>query len=340
VSIFSISKLMDGLRTSGGTALTAAAVLLASSGALHAEQKVTAFIQPIANYDAVWMAEAKGFLKQEGLDVTFKLFPSGTTAMQSFKAGQGDILFGGDFPGLQYWLDNNQNYRLVAAIERDPTSYLVTAKKSITKPEDLKGKTIATRVGSTVDWFMSAYLEKNGIRKDEVTIKNLDGQVMPAALCQGDIDAFFFWQPYNDKAIEVCPDKAHNLSDASGYIPGYVIMAARPEWLAQPANADATKAFLRAILKGKEVAENDLDAVAKYAKEKLSTPREAVEAKWKANNRVIALDQQVFNDYCSLAAWMRAENKLTGKFDLNKFVWTAGLEAVDKTRVSAVPGPC
>lgn len=163
---------------------------------------------------------------------------------------------------------------------------------------------------------------------------------MPAALCQGDINAFFFWQPYNDKAVEVCPDNAHNLADASGYIPGYVIMAARPEWLAKPENAEAAKGFLRAILKGKDVAEKDFDAVAKYADEKLSMPREAVEAKWKANNRVIALDQQVYDDYCSLAAWMRAENKMTGDFDLSKFVWTDGLDAVDKTRVATVPGPC
>lgn len=323
-----------------GRAALAAAILLASAPLVHAQQKITAFIQPIAHYDAVWMAEANGFLADEGLDVTFRLFPSGTTALQSFKAGEGDILFGGDFPGVQYWLENNQDYRLIAAIERDPTSYLVTADETIKSPQDLKGKTIATRVGSTVDWFMSAYLEKNGIDKSDVTIKNLDGQVMPAALCQGDINAFFFWQPYNDTAVEICPDKAHNLSNAEGYIPGYVIMAARPEWLSVPANAEAAKGFLRAILKGKEVAENDLDAVAKYAQEKLSMPREAVEAKWKTNNRVVALNQQVFDDYCSLASWMRAEGKLADQFDLSKFVWMEGLEAVDPSRVSAVPAPC
>lgn len=170
MSIHSIANFLPRLNGTRNAAVAATAMVLGSLGAAHAEQKITAFIQPIANYDAVWMAETNGFLKEEGLDVTFKLFSSGATALQSFKAGEGDILFGGDFPGVQYWLDNNQDYRLIAAIERDPTSYLVTADKSITKPEDLKGKTIATRVGSTVDWFMSAYLEKNGIRKDEVTI--------------------------------------------------------------------------------------------------------------------------------------------------------------------------
>jgi NitT/TauT family transport system substrate-binding protein len=321
--------------------LAAGTIALTLSGsAAHAAQKLTVFIQPIANYDSVWMADAKGYLAEAGLDVTFKLFATGTTALQSFKAGEGDILFGGDFPGVQYWLSNEKNYRLVAAIERDPTSYLVTANKSITKPSELKGKTIATRVGSTVDWFMAEYLTRNGLTKADVKIKNLEGQVMPAALCQGDIDAFFFWQPYNDKAIEVCPTKVYNLSDAQGYIPGYVIMAARPAWLKDETNAKAVKAFLRAVLKGKDAAEKDFEAVADYADKKMSMPRAAVQAKWKVNNRMIALNDLVYKDYCGLAAWMRGEKMMDGPFDLNEFVWTDGLKEVDPTRVTTPPGPC
>jgi NitT/TauT family transport system substrate-binding protein len=314
--------------------------ILAEGSASLAADRLTVFSQPIANYDSVWMADAKGLFAAEGLDVTFKQFPSGTTALQSFKAGEGDILFGGDFPGLQYWLTSNHNYRLIAAIERDVDGYLLTADKSINKPSDLKGKTIATRVGSTVDWFMSQYLYKNGLTKDDVKIKNLDGQVMPAALCQGDIDAFFFWQPYNDKAIEVCPNKAHNVVNAEGYIPGYVIAAARPEWLKDPKNAKLATAFLRAVIKGKAIAEKDLDAVAAYGDAKFSMPRAALEKQWKSNKRLVTLDKTVYADYCGLADWMRREKMLDSKVDLKDFVWTDGLKAIDPTLVSEPPGPC
>lgn len=303
-------------------------------------QKLVVFSQPIPHYDSVWMADAKGYFKEEGLDVQFKQFATGVTALQAFKAGEGDIVFGGDFPGVQYWLDNAKNYRLIAAIERDAKSYLVTANKSITKPADLKGKIVATRVGSTVDWFMSEYLAKNGVKLSDVTVKNLDGQVMPAALCQGNIDAFFFWQPYNDKAIEICPDKAHNLSDAEGYIPGYVIAAARPEWLKNPTNAKKTEAFLRAIVRGKAVAAKDLDSVAAYGNEKFSMTRAAVEGKWKNSTRMVALNEVVYADYCKLAVWMRDKGLLKDKLDLKEFVWTDGLKAVDPASVTPPPAPC
>src|SRR5262245_28230561 len=320
--------------------LTTLATMVGAAGVASANEKLLVFSQPIPQYDSIWMADAKGFFKAEGLDVTFRMFPSGTTAMQIFRTGEGDILMGGDLPGVNYWLANNGNYRLIAALARDPKGYLLTAHKSIQKPQDLKGKTVAIRVGSTVDWFLSEYMTKNGMSVKDVTVKNLDGTVMPAALCRGDIDAFFYWQPHNDKAVEICPDKAYNMSDADGFIPGYIIAAARPAWLAKPENAKKATAYLRAALKGKEVAERDYPSVLAYGKEKFSMEEPVVQATWKTNVRMITLNDITWKDYCNMAAWMRQEGLLKDKFNLKDFVWTDGLKAIDSKLVTEPPPPC
>src|ERR1700730_11690959 len=192
--------------------------ILLGATATQAQQaplKMTLFGQPSVNNDSIWMALEKGYYQQEGLDVTYRLFPSGTTAFQSFQTGQGDIVMTGDLPSVQYFFRSHGNYRTIAAIERDPKGYVVIAAKSIGKPQDLAGKTIATRVGSTGSWFISEYLRKNGVDASKVTIKNLDTQVLPAALCGGDIAAFFLWQPIGSRTLEICPDKAHTLADAT-----------------------------------------------------------------------------------------------------------------------------
>lgn len=62
--------------------------------------KLTLFGQPSVNNDSVWMALEKGLYKAEGLDVTYRLFPSGTTAFQAFQTGQGDIILTGDLPSV------------------------------------------------------------------------------------------------------------------------------------------------------------------------------------------------------------------------------------------------
>src|SRR5690349_19260417 len=251
----------------------------------QALKKLTLFGQPSVNNDAIWMAIEYGYFKEQGLDVDYRVFPSGTTAFQTFKTGQGDIVMTGDLPSVQYFFNNPGQYQTFAAIERDAKGYVAIARKDVRTPKDLVGKIIATRVGSTGSWFISEYLTKNGVDPQKVTIKNLDTQVLPAALCQGDIGAFFIWQPVGSRALEICGDKAHYLSDASGYIQGYLFAGARPAWLATADGKDKAIRWLRATMKGRDVAEKDFASVAAYAQAKLSLSEKATREQWETNTR-------------------------------------------------------
>ncbi|MCS0494737.1 ABC transporter substrate-binding protein [Ancylobacter sp. MQZ15Z-1] len=305
-----------------------------------APQHITLFGQPSVNNDSVWMAFEKGFFKDQGLDITYRLFPSGTTALQSFQAGQGDIVMAGDLPSVQYFFKSGKKFRVIAAMERDSKGYVIAAGKDIKTPQDLIGKTVATRVGSTGSWFISEYLTKNGIDPSKVTIKNLDTQLLPTALCQGDIAAFFIWQPIGSRALEICPDKVHYLGDASGYIRGYLLAGAREDWLNTEEGAKAATHFLEAVTKGQAVAEKDFPAVAAYAKAKLDLSEKATRDQYDTMERPIALDDGFFKDFCSLNKWALGAKVTDEPLDLSKFIWVKGLEAVDPKRVSTLPSSC
>lgn len=324
--------------------------LAAAGGALalgvpviHAQQaplKMTLFGQPSVNNNSIWMAFEKGFYQQEGLDVTYRLFPSGTTAFQAFQTGQGDIVMTGDLPSVQYFFRAKGDYRTIAAIERDAKGYVAVAGTNIKTPQDLAGKTIATRVGSTGSWFISEYLTKNHVDPKTVTIKNLDTQVLPAALCGGEIAAFFIWQPVGSRTLEICPDKAHYLSDATGYIQGYLVAGARPEWLATPQGKEIATRWLRATIKGRDVAAKDFKSVAAYAANKLSLSESATKEQWDTNIRPIALDKIYYDDFCSLSRWGQGEKTTDGKIDFTRLTWPDGLKAIDPKLVDAPPPPC
>lgn len=323
------------------TALSAAALALtAGSASAQAPLKLTLFGQPSVNNDAVWMAMEKGLYQQEKLDITYRLFPSGTTAFQSFQTGQGDIVLSGDLPSLQYYFRVKGDYRTIAVMERDTKGYVAIASKDIKKPQDLAGKTVATRVGSTGSWFISEYLTKNGVDPKTVTVKNLDTQVLPAALCGGEIAAFFIWQPIGSRALEICPDKAQLLTDATGYMQGYLVAGARPAWLATPDGKEAATRFLRATLKGKEIAAKDFAAVAAYSKAKLDLSEKATRDQWEIMERPIAIDKVYYSDFCSLSKWGQNEKVLDGPIDFSKLTWTDGLKATDPKLVDAPPPPC
>ena len=311
-----------------------------AAGAQQPALKMTLFGQPSVNNDSIWMAIEKGFYQQEGLDITYRLFPSGTTAFQAFQTGQGDVVMSGDLPSVQYFFRANGDYRTIAVIERDAKGYVAVAQKGITKPQDLAGKTIATRVGSTGSWFISEYLSKNGVDASKVAVKNLDTQVLPAALCGGDIAAFFIWQPVGSRTLEICPDKAHYLTDASGYVQGYLVAGARPQWLNSAQGRDIAVRWLRATMRGRDVAEKDFAAVAAYAKSKLDLSEKATREQWDTNIRPLALDRIYYDDFCSLSRWAQAEKMTERKIDFQQLTWPDGLKAIDPRLAEAPPPPC
>ena len=317
-------------------------LLLAIGVAANAQalKKLTLFGQPSVNNDAIWMAIEYGYFKEQGLDVDYRVFPSGTTAFQTFRTGQGDIVMTGDLPSVQYFFNNPGQYQTFAAIERDAKGYVAIARKDVRTAKDLAGKTIATRVGSTGSWFISEYLTKNGVDPKSVTVKNLDTQLLPAALCKGDIAAFFIWQPIGSRTLEICANDAHQLTDATGYIQGYLVAGARPEFLNSADGADKVTRFLRAIMKGREKAQGDFKAVAAYAAKVYSLSEKATRDQWDTNIRPIALDKVYYDDFCSLSKWARSEGLTKEPLDFTKLTWPNGLRAIDPKLAEAPPAPC
>jgi ABC-type nitrate/sulfonate/bicarbonate transport system substrate-binding protein len=322
------------------TLIAALLVVFASAAQAQTLKKVVLFGQPSVNNDAIWMALEHGYFKEQGLEVEYRVFPSGTTAFQTFRTGQGDIVMTGDLPSVQYFFNNPGQYQTFVAIERDAKGYVVIARRDIRKAQDLAGKTIATRVGSTGSWFISEYLTKNGVNPAQVSVKNLDTQLLPAALCKGDIAAFFIWQPIGSRTLEICPGDAHQLSDATGYVQGYLVAGARPEFLNSADGADKVTRFLRAILKGRDRAEKDFPAVAAYAAKTYSLSEKATREQWETNSRPIALDKVYYDDFCSLSKWARGAGLTTEPVDFAKLTWPNGLRAINPKLAEPAPPPC
>ena len=316
------------------------ALVAAGQGQAQSALKLTVYAQPSVNNDSLWMAMANNEYTKEGLDITYRLFPSGTTAFQSFNTGQGDIVLSGDLPSVQYFFRADGAYRVFAVIERDAKGYVGVARKDIKTPQDLIGKTVATRVGSTGSWFISEYLTKNGVDPSKVTVKNLDTQILPTALCQGDIAAFFIWQPVGSRTLEICPEDSHYLTDATGYIQGYLVAGARTEFLNSAEGKDKVIRFLRATMKGRDVAEKDFAAVANYAKAKLDLSEKATQEQWVTNIRPLALDKVFFEDFCSLSKWAMKDKVTSQPLDFSKFTWRDGLLAIDPKLAPDGPPPC
>ena len=324
--------------------LTVAALLAVITAAptptwAQTNESVLLFTPPIPLGDSIWMAQKKGYFKDEKLDVTIKWWSSGTLAMQTFQSGKdgkrgfGDFNAGGDLPAVNFWQNMGGEFAIIAAVERDGDGYNGIAKAEIKSGKDLKGKVIATRVGSTAAWFVSDYLKSQNMTEADVTIKNLEPQIMPSALDRGDIDAFFIWEPYGSESLKISGSKVHRLTNGGGYFNGYYLLGAWKWYLRE--HPDVAPRLLRAIDRGRVYAEAHKDEVLEFARTEFSVQdTTAIEKQWGFNRRVVGLDKQVWDDFQRLQVWMKANGLATREYDAKSLFDPKPLQAVLPDRVA------
>ena len=207
----------------------------------------------------VYVAQEKGFFKDEGLDVQFVMFNSGSTNLQSLMGGDIQMMgsafvetLGGRSAGFDiknFWgICNLMPFEL----------YSHTNFRSL---KEAKGKRFAiSRFGSLTDFLTRATLQHHGIDPKEVTILQIGSTPARfAALSAGAVDASVVWFPVTEIAKGQGFRKLFDLKEMFPEWP-YETFAARESWLSKE-RADVTK-FLRAYQRGvKHTWDNKDDAV-------------------------------------------------------------------------------
>lgn len=133
--------------------------------------------------------EKKGFFKENGLDVTVIPGAGGGDAIKNILSGQADIAF--TDPGSLYFaLDQGEKLKVIYNIYPQNVFNVVSLKgENITKPEDLKGKTIGVySLSSGTRQNLLVLLHKAGLSEKDVKIVET-GLLNFAPLMQGQVDA-------------------------------------------------------------------------------------------------------------------------------------------------------
>ncbi|TAJ88775.1 ABC transporter substrate-binding protein [bacterium] len=215
----------------------------------------------------IYVAQDKGFFKQEGLEVLFVMFNAGSTNLQALIGGDVQIMgsafvetIGGRAAGVDiknFWgICNLMPFQL----------YSLPNFKSM---KEAKGKRFAiSRFGSLTDYLTRATLHHFGIDPKEVTILQIGSTPARfAALTAKGVDASVMWFPVTEIAKTQGYNKLFDLKEIFPEWP-YETFAARESWLAKE-KGQVVK-FLRAYQRGvKHTLENKEDAlraIRKYVK--------------------------------------------------------------------------
>jgi ABC-type nitrate/sulfonate/bicarbonate transport system substrate-binding protein len=272
-------------------------------------EKIVLGTESVAHASPLWIAEKKGYFKEEDLDVEIREFESGRTALRIMLSSDGvDIVTAAQTP-VVFNSFGRSDYSIIANMvysDKD-VKMLSRRDREISTPADLKGKTLGITAGSSGHFFLSLFLAYNGLQMADVKTVDIEATRLPQALIDGQVDAIATWEPHIYKARRVLGDRSLLLPSGGIYREDYCFIA-RKDFIQK--HPEALRRFLRAIQKGQEFILKNKKEAMDIVGQRLKLDREILDATWADFQFRLSLDQLLVVALEDEARWA-IRNKLT-----------------------------
>ncbi len=191
-------------------------LLIAGCGQKAPQQleKIVLGTQAIVQLSPVWIAEKKGYFKEEGLQVELREFASGQAALQTLLNEKGlDLATASQTPVIFNSFHRN-DYAVIGGMVYSDEDIKILARqdRGIKAPEDLKGKIVGITTGTAGQFFLSLFLTYHQMPMSDLKIVDLKPDRLSQALIEGQVDAIVTWEPYISQTRKALGDKALLLS--------------------------------------------------------------------------------------------------------------------------------
>ena len=190
--------------------------------------------------------EQSGQLDDVPYEIEFSTFAFGPPLVEAAGADKIDVAGVGSTPPI-FGAAAESDFRVIATIqyknEKDD-GLLVPEGSDITKPEELKGKTVAVAKGSSAHGLMLKVLNRVGLKPDDVEWSFLAPADALAAFTTGQVDAWSTWHPYIAQA------QAEGAKEIAGGPPdeyGHSFEIASSKAVADPEKAAALQDYVERL---------------------------------------------------------------------------------------------
>jgi NitT/TauT family transport system substrate-binding protein len=225
-------------------------------------------------YIALFVAEEKGYFKDEGLAVEKKSFSAPGDGLKPLLAGDLDahfttvdstIIAADKAPG---------KLKVVYLTDTSAGADAIVAKKEIKSVKDLKGKKVAATVGECNQLLLVKALEKAHLAESDINLTNMNPDDGGSAFAAGKLDAAVTWEPW---ISQVQADKKGHIIFSSKEVPNLILDCITISTQTATSKTAETKAFLRALNKANELVIKDPAGAAKLAAKAIEMKPDDVE---------------------------------------------------------------
>jgi NitT/TauT family transport system substrate-binding protein len=233
-------------------------------------------------YTPLYIALEKGFFKEEGLNLDYKVFSGTGEADAAFAAGrlQGENVVTSEAVALA---SRGLDYRIIMVADTSFGGDGILASNSIGSIADFKGERIAVEEGGVSHFFLLQVLNKEaGLSGDDISIVNVTPDAAAAAYQTGKVDIAVTYSPFLQKANQARQD-GRIIYDTSKMPTAIVdVYIFSPQFIEE--NPGTAKAFVRGILRGKEFLNTNREEALAIAGERLELAPEQVAEQLKGVN--------------------------------------------------------
>jgi NitT/TauT family transport system substrate-binding protein len=164
--------------------------LLMPMTAFAQDVKFTLDFIPLGRHAPWYVALAKGYYKEEGLNVTIVPARGTADSIRAVDSGVADVGFI-DIPSLIAAGADNSTIRMVAVnYQRPPYSvFSLNPGANITRPQDMAGKEFSAGNASLIPRIHQAFMKQNGVDPSTLKVVSLDPASLVAALASRKIQS-------------------------------------------------------------------------------------------------------------------------------------------------------
>ena len=199
-----------------------------------------------------------GYFAEEGLEVEWLKFTSGAPEIAAIASG--DLQFGYIGQGALKLCAEGQADVISLSHLTNSEAILVRANSGIAGFEDIKGKKLATELGTNGEVLLNMACEKYGISREEIDVINMPISNAIAAFIGGSVDAVVAWGPDLTNIKNNVDEEMLAIVETKDFVDSVPFLGS---WIANPeyieGNKDIVKRFQRALDKCYDYRASHLD---------------------------------------------------------------------------------
>jgi NitT/TauT family transport system substrate-binding protein len=227
----------------------------------------------------LYIAAAKGYFAEEGLDVTVMPVIYGKEALNLLAQGKADLASTSEVPFVISVL-KGERIGIAATVVSVSNEMAVVARRdrAIAEPRDLVGKRVGVTFGTSGEYGLWVFLIRRKLAPDSVALVDVPPGQMVQELVRGTIDAVSTWEPIKSKAQSALADNALSFTEADAYTITHVVVG-RSEFL--KARPGAIEKLMRALLKAESFNRSEPQQALRVFADQLKLDAKTLEPGWK-----------------------------------------------------------